>query len=198
METKFEYHVSPELAEEMAIEQYEVLLRLRRVKLRYVPFGMACFFALLLPCMSSVLRLNGIHLNPSGTYFKIGGLYYAFTEGFLIMPIGFVFGLVTGLFFNNFLRSRLRAMARSAYKRMGTQRTVSWNPEGLTFQSPVYETKVGWQMIDRIEIGAVGVYGVSGKTAFFAIPRDAFPKHATIEDLIHAWKSYTRQPPMNA
>jgi hypothetical protein len=197
LETKFEYQVSPDLAEAIAIEQFEVLLRLRRIRLRYLPLGMGCFLALLFLFLSSALNLGGASYAISRNFVKMGGSYFPFTEGLLSEPVGFVLGIGIGWLINHFVRSRLRAMAQAAYKKMGTERTVSWNPESLTFQSPVYKIKVHWEMIDRIEVGSAGVYGFSGRRAFFAIPKDAFPPNTTTDDLTRAWQSQKMHAPTN-
>ena len=196
METKFEYQVSPELAEKIAIEQFDVLLRIRGVKLRYLPIGMGFLLALFLLLTPGAINLSQSRYPFAPNYFQMG--HFAFTEDFLSVPIGFVFGFGIGFLLNLFVRSRILAMARSAYAKMGPARTVSWNSESITFQSPVYETKVHWQMIDRIEVGCLGVYGLSGRRALFAIPRDAFPPNATIEELTRAWQPHRTQPSIKA
>ena len=194
METKFEYQVSPELAEKIAIEQFEILLPTRWFKLRYMPLGMGFSLALILLLTPDLLSFSG-RFYPF-RFLPLGG--YVFTNDFLFVPFGFVFGFGFGFLINLFIRSRLLAMARSAYGKMGPARTVSWNSESITFQSPVYETKVHWQMIDRIETGFLGVYGLSGRRALFAIPKDAFRPNATMKDLIKAWQSGKLKHPIIA
>jgi hypothetical protein len=195
LETKFEYQVSPELAEKIALEQFDLLLRSRGIKLRYLPLGIGCLLALLFFCAPLALNLGRPSYNISGSYFKMGGTYYAFSENFLFVPIGFVAGITFGLLMNYFLRSRILSMARSAYQKMGPSRIVSWNSESILFQSPAYETKIRWQMIDRIEIGGLGIYGFFDHKAFFVIPLDAFPPNVIPQDLVKTWQSCRRQPP---
>jgi hypothetical protein len=143
-------------------------------------------FVTLTPDIINFISSYGFRFLP------LGG--YVFSNDFLFLPIGFVFGFGFGFLINLFVHSRILAMARSAYQKMGPTRTVLWNSESLTFQSPVYEIKVHWQMIDRIEAGSLSVYGVSGRRALFAIPRDAFPPNATAEELTQAWRSRRMQP----
>jgi len=196
LETKFEYQVSPELAEKIAIEQFEVLLRMRWIKLKFLPLVMSCLFALLFFCLSVIINLNysDYTYGPPGSYFRIGGTAYAFNESSVFIPIGFALGFGFGVLINSFIRWRILATARSAYAKMGPTRIVSWNHESITFRSPVYETKVHWEMIDRIEVGYFGVYGLSGRRAFFAIPKDAFPPNATTEELTRTWQNHRMQP----
>ena len=177
------------LAEKIAIEQFEILLRMGWVKLKYLPPGMGFLLALFLLLLQGTINISrGPYYFP---YSQIGP--YAFTEDFLIAPIGFVFGFGFGFLVNLFILSRILGAARSAYKKMGPTRTISWNAESLTFQSPVYEVKIHWEMIDRIQVGYLGVYGVSGRKALFAIPKEAFPATATTEELTQAWRSRRMQ-----
>ena len=176
------------------MEQFDLLVRLPGCKLRYLPLCMGCLFALFIFCTSSAINFAGTPYTYSRGYFNIGGIYYAFTENFLSVPIGFIFGFLTGSVIRGFVRWKIITIARSAYAKMGPARTVSWNSESITLQSPVYETKVHWQMLDRIKIGYLGVYGLSGRRVVFAIPKDAFPAKVTIADLTQAWQSSTRQP----
>lgn len=197
METKFEYQVSPELAEKIALEQFDVLLRLRGVKLRYLPLALGFLFAMLLLCTVGATNTDRTFLRASGS-FHFWWLDYVFAETFLWGPIGFLVGFVTGFVIQSFLRWRIVATARSVYEKMGPNRTVSWNSESITFQSPFYETKVHWRMIEGVKTGSVGVYGVSGRRAYFAIPGDAFPSNVTPVDLIQAWQSGKQQHPITA
>jgi hypothetical protein len=197
LETKFEYQVSPEVAEAIAIEQFEILFPKRLIKLRYLPLIIGFLFALaafLLPDLVSIVE--NFFRGPSTRYMQFGT--YAFTESFLFVPIGFVLGFAFGLLFSKFLRTMILAAARSAYRKMGPARTISWNAETITFQSLDYEIKVRWQMIDRIEVGYVGVYGISGRRTLFAIPKDAFPPNVGFEQLIRVWEARTMQPEIKA
>jgi ABC-type antimicrobial peptide transport system permease subunit len=197
LETKFEYQVSPELAEAIAIEQLEMLFPKRLIKLRYLPMIFGFLFALasfLLPSLVSII-VNFLR-GPSTRYMQVGG--YAFTESFLFVPIGFVLGFAFGLLFSKFLQAAILAAARSAYGKMGPARTISWNAETITFHSLDYEVKVRWRMIDRIDVGYVGVYGFSGRRALFAIPKDAFPANVTTEELTRAWQSHRVPPAIKA
>lgn len=194
METKFEYQVSPELAEKIAIEQFEILLPARWIKLRYLPLGTGFLLALLLFLLPDLLSFSG-RFYPS-RFLPLGG--YIFGNDFLSVPLGFIFGFGFGFLINFFVRLKLLAMARAAYRKMGPHRTVSWNPEGITFQSALYETKVRWRMIDNIQVGFLGVYGLFGGKAYFAIPKEAFPPHATPEDLIKVWQADKKPAPIIA
>lgn len=187
--------VSPELAQKIAIEQFEVLLRLRRVRLRLIPLGLGVLAALLFFLTSAILHeITGPNYGFSPRPFRYGGIYYAFTESFIFVPVGFILGFAIGFFIVRFARLMILALARNAYKKMGPSRTVSWNSESITFQCPDYEIKVRWRMIDRIEVASLGVYGLCDRKAFFAIPREVFPPNATIEDLTTAWQNSRSQP----
>ena len=194
LETKFEYQVSPELAEKIAMEQFDVLLRVRGVKLKYLPLGTGFLLAFFLFLLPELWNFNG-RFYPS-SFLPLGG--YVFTNDFLAVPFGFILGFGFGFLINYFVRWRILATARSDYKKTGPDRSVSWNSESFMFQSPFYETKVPWQMIDKIKIGFLGVYGLLGRKAFFAIPKEAFPSNATHEGLLKAWQSGKKQPPITA
>jgi hypothetical protein len=194
LETKFEYQVSPELAEKIAIEQFEILLPTGWIKLRYLPLGMGFLLALLMFLVPDLLRFSG-GSYPS-RFLPLGG--YVFSNDFLSVPLGFIFGFGFGFLISFFVRLKLLAMARAAYKKMGPERTVSWNSESITFQSQGYETKVRWRMIDKIQVGFLGVYGLCGRKAFFAIPKETFPSDATPEDLIKAWQTGKSPTPITA
>jgi hypothetical protein len=182
METKFEYQVSAELAEKIAIEQYSLVLRLRGIKLVYIPILMGIVFSLL-------------GSSAVGTI-KIGGADYTLTTRMIGAALGFAFGLGIGLLIKTSLRRKIRAAVRAAYDRMGSTRLVFWDSESIHFKSTAMESKIGWRMIDRIEVGEVGVYGILGKRALFAIPRISLPSRATTDDLIKTWQNSTRQPPV--
>ena len=184
MDTKFEYQVSAEQAEEIVLDQFDIILRLRGIKLIYFPILMAI-----------LLSLVGASVLAQGT-FKINGTNYTLVASIIGGVIGFAFGLGSGFRVRPVVQKNLRATARTAHSRMGSSREVSWNFEGLHIKSAFWESKIGWGMIDKIEVGAVGVYLIMSKSPLFAIPKTVFPPGATVDDLIKAWQNGIRQPPV--
>jgi hypothetical protein len=194
LETQFKYQVSPELAEKIAVEQFDILSRVGGIKLRYFPVGTGFLLALFFFLVPDLWIFGGTFYRYR--FLPVGG--YVFATDFLSVPLGFIFGFGFGFLIGYFVRWRILVMARSEYKKTGPDRSVSWNSESFTFQSPFYETKVPWKMIDKIKIGFLGVYGFLGRKAFFAIPKEAFPSNATPEDLLKAWQTGKSRTPITA
>jgi hypothetical protein len=182
VEAKFEYQVSAEQAEEIALEQSRLILRLRGVRLTYFSFLLAIIFSLIGTSSLGTITLNGTD--------------YTLTGRIIGAAIGFAFGFGIGLLIPISLKRKIRTTARTAYNRMGSMRTLSWNAEAIHFKSAVLESKVSWRMIDKIETADLGVYGVMGKRPLFAIPKAAFPPGASVDELIKAWQNGLRQPPV--
>lgn len=179
METKFEYQVSLELTEKIALEQLELILRSRGFVLKYPQLWIGILIAIIMGAASfSSLRINGINYD-------------------LVVnaAIGFAIGFVVGLLVRRGLRSGFLAKARDAHKKMGPHRGVSWDSEGVTIDSSAFETKMGWWTIEKIQIEKVGVYGYCLGRIFFVIPKAAFPADATAENFVHTWQTQIKQPP---
>ncbi|HWC59294.1 MAG TPA: YcxB family protein [Verrucomicrobiae bacterium] len=183
METKFEYQVSAEQAEKIALDQFSILLRLRGIKLIYFPI----LLAILISWMGASVTTGAI---------KINGVDHPQIVRIIGGVMGFAFGLGIGFLFLLSVRWTLRATARNAYNKMGSARTMSWNSDGIHFKSAALESKIGWRMIDKIEVGKAGVYGIMSKRPLFAIPKTVFPAGATVDDFIKAWQNGVRQPPI--
>ena len=102
MEAKFEYQVSQELAEQIAIERLHLLLRSRGLILKY-------------PQLWIGILLGMIGAAASPISLRIGGIECIWTEMILSAAIGFALGFGVSLRILRATRSLCLANARDAH-----------------------------------------------------------------------------------
>ena len=162
-EGKIEYQLSPEMAEELAIEQKKISSPNSTLRQLFVPIFLGVIFAFLFA------RSNDSSPNFKG----------------VLTVIGFCFGFAIGLARLIQKSSIVKQRARSSQQRIGASRTINWDNESITFSTSVYQTRMKWQLIDKIISGKIGIRLISNKEIIFSIPKSALPQ--TAEELIKAW-----------
>jgi len=180
------------MAENLAIEQ----AILRSPKLR----GMKWKVPLLLGILFAVIFT--VSFNPTIEFSSNSNAAQTFDFPWLAgigAVLGFCFGFGIGCLRQNSWRSKIlsgvRQQTRTLHWKMGVQRTFSWNTGSLTVSSAMLQTQIDWRLIDKLENGKIGIYGLSGEQIIFAFPKEALPPNLTAEELIKSWQSYCSKQP---
>ncbi|HVU09577.1 MAG TPA: hypothetical protein VHG89_13680 [Verrucomicrobiae bacterium] len=166
LEEKIEYQLSPEMAEELAIEQLKISSQNSNLRQWFVPIFLGMIFAFLFarssdysPNFKGVLRVTGFCLG-------FGCGWASIIES----------------------KKRIRKDARAMQQKGGATRMISWDSEALMIQSAISESKIKWQAIDKIKNGRVGVYLFVGGKIYFGLHKRGLPQNVFAEELIKAWR----------
>jgi YcxB-like protein len=160
---KIEYQLSPEMAEKLAIEQIKISSPNSNLRQLFVAIFLGIIFA----------------------FFFVGSNDYSPNFKGVLTLIVFCFGFAIGLARLIQKSSTIKQRARSSQQRIGASRTINWDNESITFSSSVYQTRMKWQLIDKIISRKNGIHLISNKEIIFSIPKSALPQPA--EELIKAW-----------
>jgi hypothetical protein len=165
-EDKIEYQLSPEMAEELAIEQVKINLPNSNLWQWFVPIFLGMIFAFLFA------RSNDYSPNLKG----------------ILTVIGFCLGFGCGWASIIESKKRIKKNARAMHQKVGATRMISWDSETLMIQSAILESKIKWQAIDKIKNGRVGIYLFVGGKIYFGLHKRGLPKNVSAEELIKAWR----------
>jgi hypothetical protein len=165
-EEKIEYQLSPEMAEELAIEQKKISSPNSNLRQWFVPIFLGMIFAFLFA------ESNDYAPNFKG----------------VLTVIGFCLGFGCGLASIIESKKRTKKSARAMQQKGGATRMISWDSETLTIQSAISESKVKWQAIDKIKNGRVGMYLFVGGKIYFGLHKRGLPQNVSAEELIKAWR----------
>jgi hypothetical protein len=182
MEDRIEYKVSPELAEQLALDQLALSNpKLRQVRLK---LGLAC-----------AIIFSMIFLGKCPTDASKNSTITRIVAGITGFGAGFGVGFLAGSIIRSKLANRVTRQARAWQQKFGTERTVSWDSEALMISTPAMQTKLHWTVMDEILNGKIGIYGISDGRAVFQIPKSALPPTRTAGELIEIWRSYATRAP---
>ncbi len=187
METKIEYQLTPELASQLITEAADLQIT-GGIKHKWKsPILFGSLFALLLFW----------HNYPFAGVLKVGDADFSiatkFLEAVLVIAVGFGFGFGGVLFFRKNVRAGAIEEARKHVTKSETFRKVYWDDSTLALASQISETKVKWQIIDKVVQGKCGVYVFSDNVILFSIPKAVLPINLPSEELIRSWNSFIAQ-----
>ena len=166
METKIEYQLTPEMAEELAIEQIDIRFPNLKYMQWFVPILLGMFFAFLFA------ESNDYSPNFKG----------------VLTVIGFCLGFGCGWASIIESKKRIKKSARAIHQKGGATRMISWDGETLMIQSAISESKIKWQAIDKIKNGKVGVHLFVGGKIYFGLHKRGLPQDVSAEESIKAWR----------
>jgi len=179
-----EYQLTPALRDKLVLEESE--FRIGKHKWRTpILFGLlvAVFVLWLNYPLQSVLIIGTLNLS---TIAKI------ICASFL-MAIGFFIGLFVALNFRKRIRSLTLEAHRKFYEKLGSSRKILWDDAVLTVIYPTWETKIKWQIVDKVVQGKVGVYLFVFDQPHFSIPKESLPSNISADELISAWSGFICQ-----
>jgi hypothetical protein len=182
VEATFEYQVSLELAEQIAMERLHLILR----SWRFFPKFPQLWIGILMAVIGAATPFVSIGVNRGD---------YELAERILGAALGFALGFGFSLLIRRAIRIAYLTNARDTYKKLGSPRAVSWNSDAVTLKTSAWDSKIGWWTIEKIQIEKVGVYGFFLGRIFFVIPKSAFPANATAENFVQTWQTQIKQPP---
>jgi len=188
LENKIEYQLSPELAEAIAIEQ-AVLITSTRPKKLWI--GKWIF-----PILIGILV---------ATFFGFGNYISELTKGIssradtiTATVVGFAIGIFFGWFgqtFYNYAIQRrnlnfLKKQSRVMYEKLGSSRTISWDPEFVVVSLGKTRSEIKWQIVDKFVKTKNNIHAFVGTHIIFSIPQTVPPKNLTADELIKLWEGY--------
>ena len=187
MDPKFEYQISHEQAEKLTLEHAttESFVFRRKRTLAFLLSGIFAFLILMNLRIPSSSKYQSERSGNSLWEIFIGGVVVAA----ICLPMGFVSGKLIRMSVREDLSRRIK---REVRKRLpGTERrTVSWSEEAIAFYSPMWETKLKWQVIVEILVGEIGIHVRGNGQEIFAIPRIVLPPDWPVEALVATWRSH--------
>jgi len=167
LETKIEYRLTPEMAEELAIEQIDIRFPNLKYQQWFIPSFLGIFFAFL---------------------FAGSNDYYSPDFKGVLTAIGFCLGFGCGWASIIECKKRIKKSAWAMHQKGGATRIISWDSETLMIQSAILEVKIKWQAIDKIKNGRVGIYLFVGGKIYFGLHKRGLPQNASTEELIKEWR----------
>jgi hypothetical protein len=154
-EEKIEYQLSPEMAEELAIEQIKISFPNSNLRQWFVPIFLGMIFAF---------------------FFAESNDYYSPNFKGILTAIGFCLGFGCGWASIIESKKRIKKSARAMQQKGGATRMISWDSETLTIRSAISESKIKWQAIDKIKNGRVGMHLFVGGKIYFGLHKRGLPK----------------------
>jgi hypothetical protein len=168
METKIEYQLSSEMAENLAVEQATIAFSRLSSKLWQLPIPFGILFAYI----------------------------FALTSGSMIgYFVGFCFGYGIVWMLQAKWLNRLKKQARANSEKSGTNRIVSWDSESLQIASDSWKTEIKWNLVEQVTNGKIGIYIRSGERYIFGLPKTALSPNLTADELTTDWQNCFCKPP---
>ena len=206
MDTKLEYQLTPEQAEQLALEAAEI--RYESLRARWaLPVLLAIFSGILglsvfAPVLIAICRIAPVfalqvHIvdSPAPEPHSSLSVEDVITVGCIIAfsLIGFVFGKWR----QSTVLNKIRKRARETLNERGAARSVTWNENFIAISSPAFETKLQWRLFKRVVMGKSGIHLLSdNRTVALSIPNAALPSNIKTDDLIKVWQNQTAKPPV--
>ena len=111
----------------------------------------------------------------------------------LVIMLGFGLGFGGVLFFRKRIRVKAIEEARKRLVASETFRKVYWDDSILAMTSGTWETKIKWQVVDKIVQKKVGVHIYTYGRILFSIPEAVLPIELPADELIRSWTALTAQ-----
>jgi hypothetical protein len=183
-EGKIEYQLTPELADQLLSETAD----LRSVGVIKHKWRSPIIVGLMLSIflfwqnypLSGKLTIGDLNLSMAYNIFA--------TLMLIILGFGVGFGYV--LYFRKRVRALAREKARMQIIGSETFRKVFWDDSGLTMASTSWETKVKWQIVDKIVQEKIGIHIYAFGKILFSVPKSVLPVNIPSDELIRSWNSF--------
>ena len=187
METKIEYQLTPELANQLILEETD--LRIAGVIKHKWKSPIL---------IGSVLAFFLFFQNyPFSGSLKIGDMDFSvglnILLALLIIVLGFGLGFGGVLFFRKRVRARACEEARKRLAGSDAFRKIYWDDSTVAMATTVWETKVKWQIVEQIIQEKVGIHIYTYGRVLFSIPKSVLPVNLPPDELIRSWNSFRTQ-----
>jgi hypothetical protein len=162
LETKIEYQLSLEMAEELAIEQVNTVSPNSSHRQWLAPIFFGIFLALLFG--------SGSYTWKTESHDYSGIIKESWTV------IGFCIGFGYG--WASIIESgkRIRKNARVMQQKSGSPQTIVLDNEWLTISSNISRVQMKWDAIDKLVNGKIGIHFLVGEKIFFVIHKKGLPQ----------------------
>jgi hypothetical protein len=107
--------------------------------------------------------------------------------------IEFCIGFVVVLYVRKRVRSQVLESSRKCFEKLGSSRKFMWDNATLTMIYPMLETKIKWQIVEKIVQEKVGIHFFVFDRIQISIPKELLPPNMSADELVSLWSTLRLQ-----